>query len=207
MTDPLEVLRFWFEDCLTNPESLMERRTVWFMAVPEIDKLIAEKFGQLPDMALAGHLDHWASDTRNTLALVLVLDQFPRNIYRNTPRAYDYDNAALDLAIRLIDNGLNRYLHPIEQSFLLLPLEHSEKIENQTRSVKLYKALVKESSGAYLESAKRSLDYAQRHYDIIEQFGRFPHRNTILARKSTKSELEFLETGGETFGVEQPQSP
>ena len=201
MTDPVEVLDFWFADSLTNPDTLAERRAIWFMGGPDVDQLITKKFGTLPDAALEGELQHWTTDTRNALALVLVLDQFPRNIYRNTARAYHYDAAGLDLAVNIIDHDLNLSLHPIEQSFLFLPLEHSEAIEDQTRAVQLYETLTTQSSGPYLESAKNSLDYAKRHCDIIRRFGRFPHRNAILGRDSTEAEIEFLASGGDTFGV------
>ena len=201
MTGPAEVLDFWFADTLTNPDSLAGRRAIWFMGGPDIDQLITKKFGTLPDAALAGELQHWATDARNTLALVLVLDQFPRNIYRNTARAYHYDTAGLNLAVNIIDHDLNLSLHPIEQSFLFLPLEHSEALEDQTRAVQLYETLTTQSSDPYLESAKNSLDYAKRHCDIIRRFGRFPHRNAILGRDSTEAEMNFLAAGGDTFGV------
>ena len=201
MTDPVEVLDFWFADSLTNPDTLASHRAIWFMGGPDIDLLITEKFGTLPDAALAGELQYWTTDTRNTLALVLVLDQFPRNIYRNTARAYYYDVAALDLTVKIIDQGLNLELHPIEQSFLFLPLQHSETIVEQTRAVQLYETLAAQSPEPYLESAKNSLDYAKRHCDIIRRFGRFPHRNAILGRVSTEAEIEFLASGGDTFGV------
>jgi len=201
MTDPVEVLDFWFADSLTNPNNLAKRHAIWFMGGSDVDRLITEKFGTLPDAALAGDLQHWTTDTRNALALVLVLDQFPRNIYRNTTRAFYYDAAALDLAVKIIDESSNLDLHPIEQSFLFLPLEHSETIDDQTRAVRLYQTLTTQSSGTYLESAKSALDYAKRHYDIIRRFGRFPHRNAILGRESTEAEIKFLAAGGDTFGV------
>ena len=201
MIGPVEVLDFWFADSLTNSDTLAERRAIWFMGGSDVDQLITEMFGTLPDVALAGELQHWTTDTRNALALVLVLDQFPRNIYRNTARAYHYDSAGLDLALKIIDQSLNLDLHPIEQSFLFLPLQHSEALDDQTRAVQLYETLTAQSLGPYLESAKNSLDYAKRHCDIIRRFGRFPHRNAILGRDSTEAELEFLASGGDTFGV------
>jgi len=201
MIGPVEVLDFWFANSLTNPDNLAERRAVWFMGGSDVDQLITEKFSTLPDAALEGELQHWTTDTRNALALVLVLDQFPRNIYRNTARAYHYDAAGLDLALKIIDQGLNSDLHPIEQSFLFLPLQHSETIVEQTRAVQLYETLAAQSPDPYLESAKNSLDYAKRHCDIIRRFGRFPHRNAILGRDSTEAEIEFLTSGGDTFGV------
>ena len=201
MIGPVEVLDFWFADSLTNSDTLAERRAIWFMGGSDVDQLITEMFGTLPDVALAGELQHWTTDTRNALALVLVLDQFPRNIYRNTARAYHYDSASLDLAVKIIDQSLNLDLHPIEQSFLFLPLQHSEAIDDQTRAVLLYETLTTQSPGPYLESAKNSLDYAKRHCDIIRRFGLFPHRNAILGREPTGAEIEFLASGGETFGV------
>ena len=187
MTGPVDILEFWFADSLTNPDTLAERRAIWFMGGPDVDQLITNKFGTLPDAALEGELQHWTTDTRNALALVLVLDQFPRNIYRNTARAYHYDAAGLDLALKIIDQGLNSDLHPIEQSFLFLPLQHSETIVEQTRAVQLYETLAAQSPNPYLESTKNSLDYAKRHCDIIRRFGRFPHRNAILGRVSTEA--------------------
>ena len=201
MTGPVHVLEYWFADSLTNPDTLAGRRAIWFMGGSDVDQLITEMFGTLPDVALAGELQHWTTDTRNALALVLVLDQFPRNIYRNTAQAYHYDSAGLNLAVTIIDEGLNLDLHPIEQSFLFLPLEHSEAIDDQTRAIQLYETLTTQSPGPYLESAKNSLDYAKRHCDSIRRFGRFPHRNAILGRVSTETEIEFLASGGETFGV------
>ena len=103
MIDPVEVLDFWFADSLTNPDNLAEHRAVWFMGGSNVDQLITEKFGTLPDAALAGELQPWTTNSRTGLALVLVLDQFPRNIYRNTARAYHYDSAGLDLAVTFID--------------------------------------------------------------------------------------------------------
>jgi uncharacterized protein (DUF924 family) len=201
MIGPVEVLDFWFADSLTNSDALAERRAIWFMGGPDVDQLITEMFGTLPEAALAGELQHWTTDTRNALALILVLDQFPRNIYRNTARAYHYDSASLDLALKIIDQSLHLDLHPIEQSFLFLPLQHSEALGDQTRAVQLYQTLTAQSLGTYLESAKNSLDYANRHCDIIRRFGRFPHRNAILGRVSTETEIEFLASGGETFRV------
>ena len=103
--------------------------------------------------------------------------------------------------MKIIDHSLNLDLHPIEQSFLFLPLQHSEALDDQTRAVQLYETLAAQSPDPYLESAKNSLDYAKRHCDIIRRFGRFPHRNAILGRVSTEAEIEFLASGGETFGV------
>ena len=183
MASPADVLDFWFADSLTNLDNLAARRAVWFMGGSDVDQLITEKFGTLPDLALTGELQHWTTDTHNALALVLVLDQFPRNIYRNTARAYHYDSAGLALAVKIIDEGLNLDLHPIEQSFLFLPLQHSEAIDDQTRAVQLYETLTAQSPDSYLESAKNSLDYAKRHCDIIRRFGRFPHRNAILGQR------------------------
>ena len=201
MIDPVDVLEFWFADSLTNPDTLAERRAIWFMGGPDVDQLITNKFGTLPDAALEGELQHWTTDARNALALVLVLDQFPRNIYRNTARAYHYDSAGLDLALKIIDQSLHLKLHPIEQSFLFLPLQHSEALDDQTLAVQLYETLTAQSPGPCLESAKNSLDYAKRHCDIIRRFGRFPHRNAILGRDSTEAEIDFLAAGGDTFGV------
>ena len=204
MTGPLEILNFWFADSLDEVDKLAGRQAVWFVPDPKFDNEIRARFHRLPDLAIGGDLDHWSNDVRNTLALILVLDQFPRNMYRNAAHAFDYDSAALDLARKVVDQDAYLDLHPIEQVFLFLPFEHSEAMDDQIRAVELYRILAGRCLEPYQQAAQTALDYANKHYDIIERFGRFPHRNAILGRVSTPEERGFLESGGDTFGVVLP---
>lgn len=204
MTSPLEILNFWFADSLDSVDKLADRQAVWFVPDSKFDNEIRARFQRLPDLAMSQDLVHWENNARNTLALVLVLDQFPRNMYRNTAQAFDYDNAALDLARKVVDQNAYLDLHPIEQVFLFLPFEHSEAMDDQIRAVDLYRILAERCLAPYEQAAQTALDYANRHYNIIERFGRFPHRNAILGRVSTPEEKAFLESGGDTFGVALP---
>ncbi|MDP6948245.1 MAG: DUF924 family protein [Arenicellales bacterium] len=198
-----EVLAFWFGDALEGPDRSQARQQTWFTTDPEFDRTIAERFGRLPDAALQGDLDKWAISARSSLALVLVLDQFPRNIYRNSPQAFAYDGAALKRAVAVVDQGVDQQLHPVEATFLYLPFEHSEDLAVQQRSIALFQQLA-QRPGVYGKITQEALAYARKHRDIIARFGRFPHRNAILGRPSSRAEQDFLAQGGDTFGVTQP---
>ena len=197
-----EVRDFWFEDACTSPASLSKHQTRWFSPSSQLDREIDERFGVLPDAARSGTLAHRPDDPHDLLAFILILDQFPRQIYRNTPRAFAYDSAAHTVCRTMIEKSLFQVLHPIEQTFVFLPLEHSETLSDQSLSVQLYEALLQQSTGRYQSFLRNALDYARRHHSIIERFGRFPHRNTILKRETTRREARFLAAGGDTFGVD-----
>jgi len=181
MTDPREVLDFWF-----SPE--VEEN--WFQPSPALDAEITERFGALLEKAVKGGLAEWEAIADGALALVILLDQFPRNMFRDSPRAFASDGLALGVAGRAIEQGHDLAV-PIERRvFFYLPLEHSEAIEDQNRCC----ALTAERCdiGNYL-------DYAERHRAVIERFGRFPHRNAVLGRQSTQEEIEYLEGRDEPF--------
>jgi len=204
--DADEILNFWFADSRTSVEALPRHQARWFTPDTELDNEIRVRFGALPDQALTRELEHPQEDPNNLLAIVLVLDQFPRNLYRNTARAFAYDHAALKIANQLVGEITFRDLHPVEQAFALLPFEHSEMLDDQVRAVKLYEALAAQTPGPYQPFLRNALDFANRHYQIIERFGRFPHRNAILGRASSAGEKKFLEAGGDTFGVAPPKA-
>src|SRR5690349_21048495 len=165
-----DVLRFWFD---TDPRN-------WFVQSDAFDAEVRERFGALHAEAAAGGRDDWRATTRGTLALLIVLDQFSRNLYRNDPRAYAQDAQALRLALELLDSGRYQELEPTERLFALLPLEHAEDLAKQERVVVECEALVREfGEGGILGPG---LDYAKRHRDVIARFGRFPHRNSVLDR-------------------------
>lgn len=183
------VLEFWF-----GAEGLRTPRDVWFRKDPAFDAEIRARFGDLIEHALAGRLDHWGADgPESALALIIVLDQFTRNVFRDTPRMFAGDERALAIARRLVESGADRDLAPTQRWFAYLPFEHAESPAEQERAVALFDDLraYPESAGAY--------DWAVRHRDVIRRFGRFPHRNDILGRTSTAEEIAFLETPGSRF--------
>lgn len=180
ITTPDAVLDFWF-----SPTS----RGNWFERSDAFDAAVAERLGPLHDKAAAGALDGWAESPSGLLALVILLDQVPRNIHRGTPQAFASDAKALALARLAVDRGLDAEFDEDGRLFLYLPLEHSESLADQERSVALFRAL----------GHAEYLDYAIRHRDVIARFGRFPHRNAVLGRDSTAEELAFLEEPGSSF--------
>jgi uncharacterized protein (DUF924 family) len=186
-----DVLDFWF----LTPEHADhgKSRPEWFRKDPEFDAAIRARF--LPDIegALAGGIRDWNAELHGALARIIVLDQFTRNAFRDTPRAFAGDALAQEAAIAMVESGADRLMSPLERWFIYMPFEHAENLELQERSVGLFSALVKgEGFGDILE-------YATRHRDIIARFGRFPHRNRILGRASTPDEIEFLKQPGSGF--------
>jgi len=174
-----DVLTFWFEE-------MGEEQ--WYLNKPcdEIDRAIRSRFLDLY-LALDEQVpEAWLASPKGTLAAILVLDQFPRNMFRSDPRAYACDGKALDLAKRAIDQGLDQRVSPRERIFFCIPFQHSEKVDDQMQSVELCTVLGDE----------KTLDYAWRHLRVIERFGRFPHRNRVLGRTSTAEEEEFLKAPG-----------
>lgn len=200
MTSPDEVLTFWFgERCETADEiaALVEK---CFEPNPDFDAEIAARFGDLPDRALAGDLATWRDAPRSAVALILVVDQFPRNLHRGSPRAFAYDDFALEVASAWVDEGADRRVAPIEAVFGYLPFEHAESLEAQERCVGYYEALAARVPATLQEAFSGFTGYAERHRAVIRRFGRFPHRNAVLGRESTVAEASYLEGGGDTFG-------
>lgn len=193
------VLEFWFGRGSTAAEIADRKTPLWWSKNDRIDREIAERFTATTEAAAAGQLDRWRETPRGLLALIISTDQFPRNIHRGTPRAFAYDPVALRLAVACADSGADRRLAPIQRVFAYLPFEHSEQLADQRRSVALYQALAQNAAAAERELFDGYLDYARRHHDIIERFGRFPHRNAILGRQSSDEELAFLEQPGSSF--------
>ena len=149
--------------------------------------------------AAAEQLNDWALTAPGRLALILLTDQFPRNMYRDTPRAFGFDSQARDWCKQGLEQAMHLPLRPIQRVFFFLPLEHSESPSDQTHCVQLFETLVAEVSVGQQETFKFYLEFAQRHRAIIDRLGRFPHRNHILQRASTTAELEFLQQPGSGF--------
>lgn len=188
------VLDFWFLPAGQPGHDVF--RPEWFRKDPAFDAAIRERFGALAEQALAGGLVDWDATADGALARILLLDQFPRNLFRGTALAFAGDAAALALAESLVASGRDKNLPPIRRWFVFLPFEHSESLLNQERAVALFAGLRREAQDPAFEAA---YDYAVRHRDVIERFGRFPHRNAALGRASTPEEQAFLKLPGSSF--------
>jgi uncharacterized protein (DUF924 family) len=197
--DPEDLLGFWFPAPLDDPATVAERARLWFSLDADFDAEIRERFGALPARARAGGLDDWRRGPRSCLALTLVLDQLPRNLYRDTAECFAYDALAHELAQDALARGVDAALAPLEAAFLYLPLEHAEDPASQQRCVSLFRDLVSRAPAALRPQFESFVSYAVRHRDVIARFGRFPHRNRLLGRASTPQERAYLEAGGETF--------
>jgi uncharacterized protein (DUF924 family) len=180
MTSAQDVLHFWFEEI--EPEKQFKKDLAF-------DELIRSRFGTLYEDAAVRKLDHWKAYPESCLALVILLDQFPRNLFRDTARMYESDPKVLAIANRAIEDGGYKSLPQDQQRFLFLPHEHSEDLDDQRRCMELMRTLDDE----------RNLEYARNHLVIVERFGRFPHRNAILGRESTPEEIEFLKEPNSSF--------
>jgi uncharacterized protein (DUF924 family) len=191
MENPDTILMFWFG---SNADAA-ERSRLWWGKHPETDKLIGERFASSLRKAADGELDDWAATPGGRLALILLTDQFSRNMYRDTPNAFAFDAIALRCCKEGLLEDVDKLLRPIERVFFYLPLEHSESLKDQERSVALLQALAQEAKPDFAGF----LDYAIRHRAVIARFGRFPHRNRILGRTSTEQEAAFLKEPGASF--------
>jgi uncharacterized protein (DUF924 family) len=182
-----EILDFWFGP---PPHAA---RAEWFRKDPAFDATIRERFGAAVDAAQGGAYADWRGTAHGSLAHVLLLDQFTRNIHRDTPRAFAGDPLALATAVAAVDAGQDRALDRFERSFLYLPFEHSEDLAMQERSLALF-ARLRDATGD-----PSPLEWAEKHAVIVRRFGRYPHRNAILGRASTPEEIAFLREPGSSF--------
>jgi uncharacterized protein (DUF924 family) len=194
LTSPDEVIEFWFGEPATSEAELFAKMKRWYMGGPALDQEIQEHYGALVDQAVAGELDAWASDAQGRVALIVLLDQFTRSIYRDKPGAYAGDQRAQRLSIEAFDTGLHRDLSIDERLFLLMPLMHAEDLALQERAVTEVARIVEEAPPALRGAYSMGIEQSRKYRDIIQRFGRFPHRNVILGRTSTPAEQEFLES-------------
>jgi uncharacterized protein (DUF924 family) len=191
MHDSVPVLDFWF-GAADSPER-GRPRACWFRKSAEYDAEIRSRFGRLQQRAAEGKLAKWERTPLAALALVVMLDQFPRNMFRGEARAFATDLHALRAARHMVERGFDRVLRPVERWFVYLPFEHAEDLAAQRRSVALFEGLAADPDSA------GAIDYAGRHFDIIARYGRFPHRNALLGRESTPAETLFLSQPGSSF--------
>jgi len=170
-----DILNFWFVE--TQPQQ-------WFQVNEDFDQIIIDRFNDAYEKAASGAYDEWKSDSDGALALVILLDQFPRNMFRGTPKAFATDNKALIIAKYAISKGLDQVHSVQKKRFLYLPFEHSENMNDQRRCVELFEKIKDDAPMGY--------EYALRHLDVIDKYSRFPHRNKILSRDNTPEEEEYL---------------
>lgn len=190
------ILTYWFGD---NPLKPLQNMKIWFAKSAAVDADIRSNFGTELEEAGTGAYDDWAKTANGALALVVLCDQFSRMVYRDDERAFAFDDVALRAAQIAIAHGFHHKYSVIERCFLYLPFEHSEDLDMQRRSVDLFRDLFEEAQGDERKFIAEALDYAIRHHEIIAQFGRFPHRNSILGRESSQAEREFLKRPGSAF--------
>jgi uncharacterized protein (DUF924 family) len=190
MTTPRAVLEFWFAP---------QARPLWFEKDKAFDEQIRSRFGAVVHAAQLGELDGWQESPEGTLALLLLLDQFSRNIYRGLAKAHLGDERARQIADRAIAKGFDQIFSYQQQRFFYLPFEHGESLADQQRAIALFTMALERAAPADRDDAVDQLDYAHRHHIIIERFGRFPHRNDALGRPSTEAEVDFLREPGSGF--------
>lgn len=193
------VLDFWFG--ASGPDGAIDstRRKMWFKSGATHDAEIRDRFGLLHEQASFGRLDGWTATADGRLALIVLLDQFSRHIYRGTALAFAHDLTAQTLTLTGIDEGVDLKVAPVKRSFFYLPLQHAEDRALQVRSVECYERLLATVAPAWRKDYESFLDSARRHRAVIERFGRFPHRNAALGRPSTPDEIAFLEEPGSSF--------
>jgi len=195
------ILSFWFRKPELSAPQIDHRMDIWFGADPVLDLEIEKEFADDVDAACEGKLDHWAAEPEGRLALIIMIDQFRRNIHRNTAEAFSKDRLALKLCVEGAIEKKDKGLTPIQKVFFYMPLQHAESRKVQAKSVTLYNRLAESVSPTYRETFQTVAQFAELHKDIIDQFGRFPHRNTILNRENTAEENEYLATDGPNFGT------
>ena len=199
-----EVLDFWFGETLKDPARIAARMGFWFGSDDHRDTEIRERWGRLVTAASEGKLDTWTRSARGRLAILLLMDQFRRNIFRGTKEAFQRDGRARYLMRDGISRMMDLKLKTVERLFFYMPLQHSESLEDQELGVDRYLQVEPEVASEHRAIFADFRKYAQRHRDIIARFGRFPYRNAILGRRDTPEEEAWLASGAETFG--QPAS-
>ncbi len=194
------ILAFWFKEHELTAPQIDRRMDIWFGEDAVFDAELKEKFLGDVELAADGKLNHWASEPRGRLALILLIDQFRRNIFRNTAEAFSKDKLALKLCVEGAMEKKDKGLTPIQKVFFYMPLQHTESAKVQAKSVELYNRLAESVSPTYQETFLVCAQFAELHKDIVDQFGRFPHRNKLLGRENTPEEDEYLAGDSPDFG-------
>ena len=194
------ILSFWFKEQELTAPQIDHRMEMWFSEDPDLDSEIEKEYADDVSAACAGKLDYWGAKPEGRLALIILIDQFRRNIFRNTAKAFAMDKRALKLCVEGAMDEQDRGLTPIQRVFFYMPLQHAESRRVQEKSVALYNHLAELVSPTYRETFLTVAQFAELHKDIIDQFGRFPHRNTLLGRENTAEEAEYLAGDSPDFG-------
>lgn len=193
------ILDFWFGRPRDYLQAGDARINFWFRGASDVNRAIKDRFAADQQQAAEGRRDHWASTQDGLLALVILLDQFSRNIYRNSSRAFACDPKALQISLVAIREQRDTDMQPLQRLFLYLPLEHAEDIQVQKLSVEKLTNLAEHAPAGMHGAYRGFLEYAERHKAVIERFGRFPHRNALLGRASSAEETAFLAQPGSSF--------
>ena len=194
------ILSFWFKEHELTAPQIDGRMDTWFGEDPDFDQEIEKTFSHDVEDASSGAIDYWAHQPRGRLALIILLDQFRRNIYRGSAEAFAKDKVALKLCVEGAMQKKDKGLTPIQRVFFYMPLQHAESRKVQAKSVEIFQRLAKAVSPTYRETFETVANFAELHHDIIQQFGRFPHRNKLLNRKNTPQEEEYLAGDAPNFG-------
>ena len=194
------ILSFWFKEQELSAPQIDRRMDIWFSEDPVLDLEIEKEFANEVEAASDGKLDHWAVDPHGRLALIILIDQFRRNIYRNSADAFSKDRLALRLCVEGAMEKKDQGLTPIQRVFFYMPLQHSESPKVQAKSLELYDRLAETVSATERETFLTVAQFAELHKDIVDQFGRFPHRNKLLNRENTAEEAEYLASDSPDFG-------
>ena len=197
---PAAVLDFWFVNAREDVAAHAARNAVWYGGGPAFDSSVRARCATALERAAAGALKHWQLSPAGTLALILLFDQVPRNIFRATPQAFAFDLRALALARDGVAMAIDRELTVAERMFFYLPFEHAEDRAAQVKSVACFERLHAEAGAAFKPLTATALQHARTHYELIERFGRFPHRNLILDRRSRTDETAWLAAHVQPFG-------
>jgi len=194
------ILAFWFKEQELSAPQIDRRMDIWFGEDEVFDLECKKDFSDDVARASEGALNHWAHQPRGRLALILLLDQFRRNIYRNTADAFSMDNAALKLCLEGAMEKKDKSLAPIQRAFFYMPMQHAESRKVQAKAVQIFNRLSEAVSPTYRETFETIAQFAELHHDIVQQFGRFPHRNVLLNRENTPEEDEYLAGDSPDFG-------
>ena len=194
------ILSFWFKEQALSAPQIDHRMDIWFGEDKVFDLECEREFGDDVRKASEGGLGHWADDPRGRLALILLIDQFRRNIYRNTVEAFSHDKLALKYCVEGARDKKDKGLTPIQQAFFYMPLQHAESLRVQEKAVVIFNRLAEAVTPTYRETFETMATFAELHRDIIAQFGRFPHRNKMLGRENTPEEDEYLAGDVPDFG-------
>jgi len=201
VTDRIEeILSFWFAETPRDAFKIDGRMSLWFGDDHAMDEKISSLFGEEIEGASAGTLDDWAKTPRGRLALIILLDQFRRNIYRHSKEAFSRDHQVLKLTIHGMEIGHDRQLEPVERAFFYMPMQHSESLKVQDFSVRTFTTLAETVKPTLRATFSTFSQFAELHRDIVAQFGRFPHRNAVLGRKNTPEEEAYLDQNTPNFG-------